>query len=529
MSRNLELVEATINHWSAAMQDARRLRDQRITDLFRMDPDRARNMWVEGAGLELDFSKNLIDEAALSRLLDMVDARGLLQERALLFSGAPVNNTENQPALHMTFRGSGPEAEVKAARQALARAREFAEAVRANDGRFQNVLCLGVGGADLGPQLVINALSSHGAGRHAGPAVHFVASCDAAELSAALEPLDPRSTLLIITSKSFKTQETMANARAAEAWLRQGHDGVLPQDAVAAVTANRDRARAFGLPDGMIFDMFEWVGGRYSIWSTASLAAMIKLGPDLFEEFLLGAAAMDSHFQEAPLRRNLPVLLAVLNVWYVNFMNWPAQAIVPYNYGLNLLPEYLSQLVMESNGKRVSKAGMTLPHATAPVTFGVTGTKAQHSFFQALHQGPLPVPADFIGTLEGMGSIGPKHDVLIANMFAQAEALMTGQLTDARDGTFDSHRTCPGNHPTNMILLPRLDARHLGALVAMYEHRVFVESVIWGINPFDQWGVELGKTLAGTIEQELSSGQVAAGRDPSTSRLMARYLAARKG
>ena len=526
VSRNLELAEAATNHWSAVMLEAQRMRRQRILDLFSREPARARDMWVEGAGLELDFSKNLIDETALLSLIDMVEARALAHERDMLFAGAPVNNTENQSALHMAFRGTGPEAEVRAAKAARDRACGFARQVRANPARFGNVLCLGVGGADLGPRLVIDALAPYA---KAGPTVHFVASCDAAELSAVLESLDPRTTLLIITSKSFRTQETMANARAAYEWLKEAHGGALPDDAVAAVTANRERTREFGVPADMVFDMFEWVGGRYSVWSTASLAAMIRLGPELFTEFLDGAAAMDRHFQMAPLRQNLPVLLAVLNIWYVNFMNWSAQAIIPYNFGLSLLPEYMSQLVMESNGKRVDKAGMALPHATAPVTFGVTGTKAQHSFFQALHQGPVPVPVDFIGSLEGAGSIGPKHDVLVANMFAQAEALMTGQFIEADEGSFDSHRTCPGNRPTNMILMPRLDARHLGALVAMYEHRVFVESVIWGINPFDQWGVELGKTLAGAIAEDLSAGQVSFGRDPSTTRLMARYLAFKKG
>lgn len=518
--------------WVSVGGEAARLKDVRMADLFADDAARADRMWAEGGGLELDFSKSLLDDRALLRLLDLARARGLADQRDALFAGEPVNNTEGRAALHSALRGVGPGDQVTAADRARAEAYAFADAVRAAPDRYTDVLSLGVGGSDLGPRLVVDALWPE---REGGPRLHFVASCDAAELTEVLAPLDPGKTLVIIISKSFGTRETMENARAARDWLAEGAGGTAPADAFAAVTANRARALEFGVGEDRIFAMFDWVGGRYSVWSPVSLAAMIALGPAVFDRFLAGAREMDTHFLKAPLEANIPVLLALLNVWHVNFIGWTAQAVVPYPYGLHRLPEYLSQLVMESNGKRVTRSGVPVDHATAPVTFGVIGTKAQHSFFQALHQGPLPVPADFIGALEGSGARGPDHDVLMANMLAQAEALMRGQLTDVdepdarlRASHEASHRDCPGNRPTNMILMPRLDAFHLGALIAMYEHRVFAESVIWGINAFDQWGVELGKTLATAIEDELRAGRVNPDRDPSTARLMERYLSVRK-
>lgn len=453
--------------WTKLAAHAEGWRETHLAELFRHDAGRGARCGAQAPGLLLDYSRQRVGALTLRLLAHLAEERGLPAWRSALFDGAPINVTEKRAVRHAALR-AGPAApdEVKAA---LARMRELAAGL----GGVRRIVHLGTGGSDLGARLLLDALRER-----AGIDVRFAANIDPLDLARALEGADPASTLVLAVSKTFTTAETLANARAARDWL--GGRGRL-----VAVTANEAAARAFGA--AAVLPMWDWVGGRFSIWSAASFSALAALGPGVFDEFLAGGRDMDRHFQDAPLEKNVPALLALLGVWNVNFLGAATHCVLPYAHALRLLPAYLQQLEMESNGKRVDREGRGVGYATAPVVWGAEGTVSQHSFHQLLHQGTQAVPVDFI--------VAGASAELDANAEAQARALAFGTA----DPALPAHRRYPGNRPSNTLRLARIDARGLGALIAAYEHKVFVQGVLWNVNSFDQWGVELGKQLAGEI------------------------------
>ena len=505
--------------WSSIRQHADRLRGRHLRALFEGDPDRALRYRAQACGLLLDYSKQRIDDDCLPALQALAISRGLSESIRKLFAGAVVNGTEQRAALHMALRaprgypmqaqGHEVGAEVH---QVLDRMRQFSLRVRegqwlgARGGRITDVVNIGIGGSDLGPRMVCRALQPRGAAN--AMRAHFVANVDGAQLADVLSVLDPASTLFVITSKTFTTQETMANAAHARRWLVE----TLGADAVArhcvAVSTNLDAVAHFGIEPDNCFAFWDWVGGRYSVWSAVGLSAMLALGPECFDALLSGAHDMDRHFSEAEAEQNLPVLMALLSLWNVDAMGAPTQVVGPYAQRLEYFVAWLQQLEMESNGKGVMQDGTPLLRST-PALWGDVGTNAQHAFFQMLHQGPTPHPVDFIVAAKADHPYPDQHRLLLANVLAQAAALMRGKTADevraeltARGlsgATLEAaipHRVFTGNRPSNLLVMPQLDAYHLGALMALYEHRTFVLSVLWGLNAFDQWGVELGKQLA---------------------------------
>ncbi|MFZ5717847.1 MAG: glucose-6-phosphate isomerase [Pseudomonadota bacterium] len=528
--------------WAAFAKAAEAARGRRIAGLFEAEPDRLKRFTLAAAGLEIDLSKHAWSAADLPVLLDLVRAADLEAARARLFGGEIVNASEGRPALHMALRaadGAGIKAdgvpisgEVEATRAAM---RAFAEAVRSGARRsatgkpFRAIVHIGIGGSDLGPRLVWEAL------KPLEPQVdlRFVANVDPAELAQALTGLDPAETLVVTVSKTFTTLETLTNAEAARAWLRAAL-GPASDAHLVAVSAAPDRARTFGVPSDQVFGFWDWVGGRYSVWSAVCLSCAVALGFDLFDRLLAGGRAMDEHFQTAPLERNAPILLALAHLFNRNGLGRPLRAVVPYAQRLRLFPPFLQQLEMESNGKRVTADGRPVARPTAAAVFGDAGTNGQHAFFQLLHQGTDIVPVDILAVREGSEGDAAAQRKLLANAVAQAEAMMVGRAeaevraelvaAGASPSEIDvlaPQRTFPGDRPTSFILLERLDPERLGALLALYEHKTFVEGVLWGINSFDQWGVELGKTLAARVLAELEGG-AASPHDPSTEALIRR-------
>ncbi|HEY6864575.1 MAG TPA: glucose-6-phosphate isomerase, partial [Burkholderiales bacterium] len=461
----------------------------------------------------------------LVALAEQADVRGWIRR---MYAGEPINATEGRAVLHVALRSDAsafPEGRdvmplVRAARE---RMRRFVEQVHGGDAsgatgeRIADVVNIGIGGSDLGPRMATRALRRFRA--PGSPRLHFVANIDPADLDAALEGLAPARTLFIVASKTFTTAETLDNAARARRWLESGL-GKNPAAAgridrhFAAVTANESGAREWGLAAERIFPLWDWVGGRYSLWSAVGLPVALAVGMERFEELLEGARAMDAHFHTAPLEANMPVLMALLEIWAVNFLGAGSRVVLPYGEDLRDFPAYLQQLEMESNGKRVDRAGRPVDYATAPVVWGASGTPSQHSFHQMLHQGTALVPADFIVFADRRG--GAAHAALVANALAQSAALMEG------DRTADPQRALPGDRPSSVIMLERLAPEALGQLIALYEHKVFVEGVIWNINSFDQWGVEMGKRVARTLLPRLLEGGDAAGLDASTRALLAR-------
>ena len=453
--------------WAKLAAHAEGWRDTHLAELFRHDAGRGARCGAQAPALQLDYSRQRLGALTLRLLAQLAAERGLQAWRGALFDGAPINSTEKRAVRHAALRaGAAAPAEV---RDALARMRALAAGLRG----VRRIVHLGTGGSGLGARLLMEALRER-----AALEVRFAANIDPLELARALEGAEPAATLVVAVSKTFTTAETLANARAAREWL--GGRGRL-----YAVTANEAAARAFGAAE--VLPMWDWVGGRFSIWSAASFSALAALGPDAFDAFLAGGRDMDRHFLDAPLEKNVPALLALLGVWNVNFLGAATHCVLPYAHALKLLPAYLQQLEMESNGKRVDREGRALGYATAPVVWGAEGTVSQHSFHQLLHQGTQAVPADFI-----VAGVSAELD---ANAEAQARALAFGTA----DPALPAHRRYPGNRPSNTLRLERIDARALGALVAAYEHKVFVQGVIWNVNSFDQWGVELGKQMAGEI------------------------------
>lgn len=537
--------------WAALVAHHAAVRDVHLRDLFAADPGRAERMTVEGGGLLLDYSKNRLTDETIGLLVALAERRGLAERIEAMFRGERINVTENRPVLHVALRmprgtrlvvdGVDVVAEVQAV---LDRMAAFAEAVRSGTWRghtgapIRAVVNIGIGGSDLGPAMATEALRPYADRRLI---VRFVSNVDGADLFEAVRDLDPRETLFVVSSKTFATQETLMNARAARAWLVEGLGG--DEAAVArhfvAVSTAAERVRAFGIDPANMFGFWDWVGGRYSVDSAIGLSLMIAIGPDRFREFLAGFRALDEHFRSTPFERNLPVLLGLIGLWYVDFFGAETQAIVPYSRYLDRFPAYLQQLDMESNGKSVTVEGDPVDVPTGPIVWGTSGTNGQHAYFQLLHQGTRLVPVDVIGFLRPPAPLADDpvilahHDALMANCFAQTEALAFGRTAAevAAEGVpveLVPHRTFPGNRPTNTILGPELSPSVLGALIALYEHKVFVQGTIWGIDSFDQWGVELGKVLAGRIEPELTApDEPDLGHDPSTNGLIRRYRAAR--
>ena len=489
--------------WTAFERAARAAEGVRIADRFAAEPDRLARMSIDAAGLTLDLSKQAWTTDGLDAALALARAAGVEAARDRLFGGEAVNVTEDRAVLHPALRApDGADFHAKgepvsrAIEEGRAKMRAFVEEVRAGDVR--TILHIGIGGSDLGPRLVWEALKP----LRPDIELRFVANVDGAEIAQATAGLDPATTLVVVVSKTFTTQETLANARAARDWL--GGAGQF-----AAVTANPAQAVTFGVPPGRVFPFWDWVGGRYSVWSAVGLSCAIGLGWEAFAEFLAGAADMDAHFTAAPLERNAPALLALAHVFNRNGLSRPIRAVVPYAQRLRLLPAFLQQLEMESNGKPAARP-------TAASVFGDAGTNGQHAFFQLLHQGTDIIPVDFIAVARTDEGPDGMHEMLLANCLAQAEALMVGRPQAA-----EPWRAFPGNRPSSLILLDRLTPRALGALLALYEHKTFVEGVLWGIDSFDQWGVELGKSLAARILGELTGGP-AQPHDPSTAALVAR-------
>jgi glucose-6-phosphate isomerase len=511
--------------WTALEAAAKADSAGRIVDRFAAEPDRLARLTLEAGGLFLDLSKQPWSQAGFEAALALARAGDVEGHRARLFAGDIVNRTEGRPALHMALRapdgakfagqGKPVSPEVEATRAAM---RDFAEGIRAHKivgatGKpFRTVVHIGIGGSDLGPKLVWEALKP----LEPPIDIKFVANIDGAEIAAALAGLDPAETLVIVVSKSFTTEETLVNGNAARAWLAKtlGDDGANLH--LAAVSANVEGAGKFGVAKDRVFAFWDWVGGRYSLWSAVGLSTAIALGWDAFAELLAGGAAMDAHFQSAPLERNAPALLGLAHLFNRNGLKRPVRAVVPYARRLALLPSFLQQLEMESNGKQVSDDGHPLTRGSASAVFGDAGTTGQHAFFQMLHQGTDVIPVDIVAVAKGDEGPPDHQTRLLANAIAQAEALMVGHANTA-----EPYRNFPGDRPTSFILLERLTPFALGALIVLYEHKVFVEGVLWGIDSFDQWGVELGKSLAKQVLPELQDSK-SNPHDPSTTALIGR-------
>ena len=516
-----------------------------LREAFARDAGRFESLSVQAPEVFVDLSKNLLDPAALHFLLDLAAESGVFERRDAMLRGAAINTTEGRAVLHTALRapaGSAPFAsDVHAVLDAmLGHVDDLRRRIDDGSSPIRHVVNIGIGGSDLGPQMVVRALDAF---VHRRLTLHFVSNVDGHDIDSTLRALDPAETLFVIASKTFTTQETMANAAAAKAWF-DANGGTDVAAHFVATTSNVDAAARFGI--ATTFGFWDWVGGRYSLWSAIGLPIAIAIGSDRFGELLAGAHAMDQHFAHAAPAHNAPLLLGLLDVWYRNFHGFSSRSVAPYHQGLARLPAYLQQLEMESNGKRVDLDGNTLPYATSPVVWGEPGTNGQHAYFQMLHQGTDVIPVEFIlvkrpsfdaadaGTPFG-AQLARQHRMLLSNGLAQSQALMLGKTTaDALAETPGSgadaerlarHRTFPGNRPSTTLLLEALTPRSLGALIALYEHRVFTSGAVWGINSFDQWGVELGKTLSAALLPLFEPGQAAAeGLDGSTQGLLGKLI-----
>jgi glucose-6-phosphate isomerase len=531
--------------WQALQVHYEEVRRLHLRSLFAEDPARGERMTVEGAGILLDYSKNRVTAGTIARLRDLAAACGLPERIEAMFAGARINVTENRAALHVALRaprgasiavdGADVVPDVHAVLGAMA---AFSDRVRSaawkgyTGKRIRNVVNIGIGGSDLGPVMAYEALKHYS---DRSMSFRFVSNVDATDLAEATRDLDPAETLFIVSSKTFTTLETMTNAASARQWLLGGL-GAGPE-AVArhfvAVSTDPRKVSDFGIDPANMFGFWDWVGGRYSLDSAIGLSTMVAIGPENFGAMLDGFHQMDEHFRSAPFESNLPVLLGLLTVWYTDFFAAETVAILPYEQYLKRFPAYLQQLAMESNGKRVTLTGREVDYSTSPVYWGEPGTNGQHSFYQLIHQGTRLIPCDFIAFAQPLHPVGRHHDILMANVFAQTAALAFGKTRDEvkADGTADDlapHRVFEGNRPSNTILADRLTPATLGKLVALYEHSVFTQGVIWNVDSFDQWGVELGKVLAQRIIPELGgSDEPPLNHDSSTNALIRRYRKAR--
>ncbi|MGH1506082.1 MAG: glucose-6-phosphate isomerase [Acidimicrobiales bacterium] len=526
--------------------------DRSLRDLFAEDPSRAERYSVEAGDLVLDFSKNAIDDRILDALVELATTAGVAETFTAMTSGEHINSTEDRAVLHTALRGSsgrsgddlvvdGQDVMADVA-EVLDKMAAFADRVRAGEwtgstGKpMRHVVNIGIGGSDLGPLMAYRALGAY----RGDLECHFVSNVDPTHLATTLAGLDAAETLVIVASKTFTTQETMANATTARSWLLDqlgdAAGGSAPEGAVAkhfiALSTNAEGVADFGIDTANMFGFWDWVGGRYSVDSAIGMSLMLAIGPDHFRAFLDGFRIVDEHMATAPFDRNLPVLLGLLGVWHRNFCGYDTVAVLPYSQYLERFPAYLQQLDMESNGKRVRVDGTPVDHDTGPIVWGEPGTNGQHAFYQLIHQGTSTIPVEFIGVMTPAHDVGGQHDLLMANLFAQAEALAFGKTAEevaagGVDAELVSHRTFPGDKPSSMLLVDELTPSALGQLIALYEHKVFTQGVIWGINSFDQWGVELGKALASVIVPELRDPDAPLDHDASTNALIERYRRAR--
>ena len=523
-----------------ALHEHRRASRFDLRELFGAEPDRFGQHTIAHGDLLLDYSKHYLDTDTVKLLAALADARGMRDSIGRLMAGERINVTENRPALHTALRANRPvlldgHDVTQDVVRVRAQMRRFSDGlregtIRSASGRaFSDVINIGIGGSDLGPALAVEALAPYADGK---PRVHFMSNVDGAHVEATLAGLDPRTTLAIVVSKTFSTQETLTNAGSVRAWLRKAV-GERSGEHFAAVTANVKAAHGFGIADERIFEFWDWVGGRYSMWSAVGLPIAVAAGMDAFEAMCEGARAMDEHFASEPWPRNMPVMMALLGVWYGDFFERTAHAILPYDMRLKRFPDYLQQLEMESNGKRVTREGEAVDYDTCPVVWGSPGTNGQHAFYQMLHQGTQIVPADFIVCAKPHHALPEHHAILLANCYAQSEALMRGKTAGEARAEMEAqklpaaeierllpHKVFPGNRPSSTLVVDALTPRALGALIALYEHKVYAQSVIWGINAFDQWGVELGKKLADRILPELAGDSPVTTHDSSTNGLI---------
>lgn len=532
--------------WKALAAHRPAVARRHLRDLFSTDPRRAARYTLTAAGLTLDYSKNWLVDETMPLLLALAQQEGVYDGIARMFDGDSINTTEARAALHVALRSTRPmlvqgRDVVPDVRRVLAAMQSFVEAVRAgthtgHTGKaIRSIVNIGIGGSDLGPLMATEALAPY---RHPRLVPYFVSNVDGTHLAEVFKRVDPETTLFIVASKTFTTQETLANARSARAWLieRLGSEAAVGKHFVALST-NLAETSKFGIEPTKVFEFWDWVGGRYSLWSAIGLSVALAIGMDRFEELLAGGRAMDEHFRTAPLAENMPVVMAMLGIWYASFFALGSQAILPYDQYLARFPAYLQQLEMESNGKRVRRDGTLVDYPTCPVIWGEPGTNGQHAFYQLLHQGTQIVPADFIAPMHSQNELGEHHRLLLANFVAQTEALMRGKTLDevrvelAAQGSsgpaldaLAPHKVFPGNRPTNTLVFDRLTPHALGALIALYEHKVYVQGVVWGINSFDQWGVELGKQLAQQVLAELAAAPSAGAHDASTQHLIERLL-----
>ena len=519
----------------------KRLAATTMRAMFEADPKRFDRFSLKLDDLVFDHSKNRIDAEAMSALVDLARDAGVETRREAMFAGEAINATEARAVLHTALRNRSKEQVLLDGhdvmpdiRKVLSAMRGFANAVRKGDytlsaGAVTDVVNIGIGGSDLGPAMAVRALSPYAS----GPRVHFVSNVDGADIGDCVKGLDAKSTLFIIASKTFTTAETMANAHTARAWVEKAVGRKKAGDHFAALSTNLEATRAFGIADERTFGFWDWVGGRYSLWSAIGLSLMIAIGPARFTAMLEGGHRVDTHFRTAPLEKNIPVLMALLGVWYRNVWGFATQAILPYDNRLARLPAYLQQLDMESNGKHVTLDGKEVGWKTGPIVWGEPGTNGQHAFYQLIHQGTDTIPCDFLIAAEPQEKLGNHHVMLAANCFAQAEALMKGKTLDEAEAELRAkgmddkavralapHKVFEGNRPSNTFLYRKLDPATLGMLIALYEHKVFVQGVIWNVNSFDQWGVELGKVLATELQPALEDGKMPRGRDASTKGLV---------
>jgi glucose-6-phosphate isomerase len=529
--------------WKAIEAHRKSFSPVHLRQLFASDPDRVATLSLSFDGILFDFSKQRLDSTTLALLVELTKEVGLAESTARMFGGEKINVSEDRSVLHVALRRSGAPfpsadfdvmAEVLPTRQRMA---AFADRVRAGEALgftgmpIRTVVNIGIGGSDLGPKMLAYALRSIS---HPALAVHYVSNLDSAQLAPLLQTLDPRTTLFLVASKTFTTQETMLNAQTARNWLVANlGDAAAVARHFAALTAKPERAVDFGIDEGSVFPLWDWVGGRFSLWSAVGLALMIAIGPQAYAELLAGAERMDEHFRSTPCERNLPVVMALIGIWNTNFLGATTNAVLPYNESLRYFPSFLQQLEMESNGKSVGIDGQPLAHASNPIVWGELGNNGQHAFFQLLHQGGRLVPCDFIAAVRSDYPLPGHQEALLANCFAQSAALafgktedearseLSGSMSAAKLAELLPHKVFAGNQPSSTLLLSRLDPQTLGALVALYEHKVFVQGAIWGLNSFDQWGVELGKTVANSILPAVSDAQLAKKLDASTQGLLA--------
>lgn len=511
--------------WKALQKHACGASAIRTRALFEQDPDRFDKFHIALDGLLFDYSKHPVTAETITRLLALAHAADLENWRNKMFAGVPINTTEERAVLHTALRHSALE-NLKVDGEDIAgfindthkQMRRYSESIR-REGLIRDVVVIGIGGPNLGPNLVYEALS----GPAGGPRAHFVSNIDGSNISETLKPLSPEHTLFIISSKTFKTLETLENARIAKNWLNAFKPD-LSNERMAAVTSNREAAEAFGIAPAQIFPLREWIGGRYSLWSSVGLPIAISFGFEQFESLLKGAHIIDTHFQTAPLDQNIPVMMALLGIWHRNFRACTAHAILPYAQKLSRLPAYIQQVDMESNGKNTDRDGTRVDYETGPVIFGGPGTDAQHAFFQLLHQGTDIIPSDFILIARPDHDLDSHHRQLLAAALAQTQALMEGRTSESAGNA--PHRRFEGNRPVSTLILDQLDAYHLGMLLALYEHKIFVQGILWRLNSFDQWGVELGKTLAQDILYRLDPGASPTDINPPTPDPSTQNLAA---